>query len=122
MRYFKYIVYKENGEIKVHFGYVEFHKDLLPSKPRNYMGYWREPECLGGGMFVLNFEIKTIKLFGDSTDFGKVNLMTLNKVISDQKDKIFNDLWYACHFAKRDNKIYDIDDNYSFDDWKIKII
>ena len=122
MRYFKYIVYKEDNQIKVHFGYVEFHKDLLPSKPLNYQGYWKEPDCLGGGMFILSFDSKTIILYGDSTDFGKVKSDILNNVINTQKDKIFNDLWYACHFARKDDKKYDLDDDYSFDDWKIKII
>ena len=122
MRYFKYIVYKEDNQIKVHFGYVEFHKDLLPHKPLNYYGYWKKPDCIGGGMFMLDFNNKTITLYGDSTDFGKVNLQILNNVIKNQKDKIFNDLWYVCHFAKRDDKMYDLDDDYSFNDWKIKII
>jgi hypothetical protein len=122
MRYFKYIVYKENNQIKVHFGYVSFHKDLLPSKPLNYRGYWEFPECLGGGMFILSFDSKTITLYGDSSDFGKVKSDILNNVINTQKDKIFNDLWYACHFASKDDEKYDLDDDYSFDDWKIKII
>lgn len=122
MRYFKYIVYKEDNQIKVHFGYVEFHKDLLPSKPLNYRSYWEEPDCLGGGMFSLNFDSKTITLYGDSVDFGKVKFDILKNIINTQKDKIFNDLWYACYFAKKDDKKYDLGDDYEFDDWKIKII
>ena len=122
MRYFKYIVYKENNELKIHFGYVEFHKDLLPHKPLNYQGYWRESECLGGGMFSLDFDNKIVTLYGDSSDFGKVDSKILYEVLNSEKYKIYNDLWYACHFARRDDEKYDIDDDYEFDDWKIKII
>lgn len=122
MRYFKYIVYKEDNQNKVHFGYVEFHKDLLPTKPINYKGYWKDPDCIGGGMFSLGFDNKTIVLYGDSSDYGKVDFKILNKVIESEKDKIYNDIWYACHFAKQDDKKYDLDDDYEFNDWKIKII
>ena len=122
MKYFKYIIYKENNEINVHFGYVYFHYQLLPTKPSNYHGYWKEPECLGGGMFMFDFDNKILTLYGESTDFGKVDQKLLNVIIKTHKDKISNDLWYSCWFARKNDDKYNIDEDYIFDDWEIKII
>lgn len=120
MKHFKYIIYRQNDEIYTHFGYVYFHKQLLPSKPLNYSGYWKEPECLGGGMFMFDFENKAITLYGESSDFGKVDPNILKSIIITNKKEISNDLWYCCLFAGKDDPKYD--KNYEFDDWEIKII
>lgn len=58
----KFIIY--GNEILL--GRVNFHKDLLPEGYN--IGIVR-----GGGLFILNHEDRTIKLYGESFDFGPFN-------------------------------------------------
>lgn len=68
MRQRKFIIVKDwNGKnIEIRIGYPIYHRDLLnKSDEKNHI------DCYGGGRWDVNFENKTIKLYGASDDFGK---------------------------------------------------
>jgi hypothetical protein len=56
----KFLIY--DNEILL--GRVEYHKHLLPDNFDMSLIY-------GGGRFILNYEDRTISLYGESFDFGK---------------------------------------------------
>lgn len=119
MKYLKFIVVEKDkpGQYDLNCGFVEWHNDLMPKKPLNCRGPWREPNCLGGGLFEyneFNDGRKEVWLYGESTDFGKVNKNILQKAI----DQNLNDfLWEAARAVERrywvehnEDKDFDLDD------------
>ena len=64
----KFIIVKDwsGKDIQIRIGYPIFHKDLLDkSDEKNNI------DCYGGGRWDLDYENKTITLYGSSDDFGK---------------------------------------------------
>lgn len=82
----KFIIVSFNeNEYLIFLGKCFFHKELLERiSIRNKINY----KCIGGGEFLLNkinensFELK---LFGNSSDFGKYPLELTKKLIMDKK-------------------------------------
>ena len=70
MRQRKFIIVKDwngkNTEIRI--GYPIYHRDLL-----NKSDSVDHISCYGGGKWDVDFDNKTIKLYGASDDFGKPN-------------------------------------------------
>ena len=70
MRQRKFIIVKDwsGKNIEIRIGYPFYHRDLLnKSDEKNNI------DCYGGGRWDVDFENKTIKLYGTSDDFGKPN-------------------------------------------------
>lgn len=91
MRQRKFIIVKDwNGKnIEIRIGYPIYHRDLLnKSDEKNHI------DCYGGGLWDVNFENKTIKLYGDSDDFGKPSKKDIEVAIKNL-DNI--DWWRISH-------------------------
>lgn len=91
MRQRKFIIVKDwNGKnIEIRIGYPFFHRDLLnKSDEKNNI------DCYGGGKWDVDFENKTIILYGASDDFGKPNKKDIEVAI---KNLDIIDWWRISH-------------------------
>lgn len=82
-KYKKYVIVenRKTGECEIRFGFVEFHMHLENKSDRQN---WKQ--IIGGGMWSVNHENKSIKLFGRSTDFGKAPSDKIQKAIENFND------------------------------------
>ena len=79
VRQLKYIIYQEKGKTYFAGGYVEFHRQLAPSKSKtSFVNY--DVNILGGGKFDVDDDNKQIIFYGSSDDFGSVDKKLLKKV------------------------------------------
>lgn len=100
MRQRKFIIVKDwNGKnIEIRIGYPIYHRDLLnKSDEKNYI------DCYGGGRWDVDFENKTIKLYGVSDDFGKPSKKDIEVAI---KNLDMHSWWQVSHAI---DASYDID-------------
>ena len=91
MRQRKFIIVKNwsGKNIEIRIGYPFFHRDLLnKSDEKNNI------DCYGGGKWDIDFENKTITLYGSSDDFGKPNKKDIEVAI-----KNF-DWWHFSHLIE----------------------
>jgi len=104
MRQRKFIIVKDwnDKNIEIRIGFPIFHRDLLnKSDEKNNI------DCYGGGRWDVNFENKTITLYGVSDDFGKPNKKDIEIAI---KNMNIHDWWVISHAIEASyNK--DIDEN-----------
>ena len=91
MRLRKFIIVKDwNGKnIEIRIGYPIYHRDLL-----NKSDHMTHISCYGGGRWDVDFENKTIKLYGDSDDFGKPNKKDIEVAI---KNIDMHSWWQVSH-------------------------
>ena len=91
MRQRKFIIVKDwNGKnIEIRIGYPIYHRDLLnKSDEKNHI------DCYGGGKWDVDFDNKTIKLYGASDDFGKPNKRDIEIAI---KKMDMHSWWQVSH-------------------------
>ena len=76
MRFKKYIILKneDTNEVKMRIGYPIYHKDLIEQSDKKN-GF----KCVGGGQWNLDYENKSIRLFGHSSDFGRAKKEDIEK-------------------------------------------
>ena len=113
MRQRKFIIVKDwNGKnIEIRIGYPIYHRDLLnKSDEKNNI------DCYGGGKWDIDFENKTISLYGESDDFGKPNKKDIEIAIKNL-DNI--DWWRMSHIIKQSYEV-DIDED-ELSTYKFKI-
>ena len=113
MRQRKFIIVKDwNGKnIEIRIGYPIYHRDLLnKSDEKNNI------DCYGGGKWDIDFENKTINLYGESDDFGKPNKKDIEIAIKNL-DNI--DWWRMSHIVKQSYEV-DIDED-ELSTYKFKI-
>ena len=67
-RYKKFIIVEnwKTNKVEIRIGYPIYHADLI-DKSDEKEGW----KCIGGGVWDVNFDVKEIRLYGDSSDFGK---------------------------------------------------
>ena len=77
-RYKKFIIVKnwKGDEVNIRLGYPMFHSDLLDKQDEK-----DNIDCYGGGFWDIDFNTKTIKLFGSSSDFGRPTKEDIEKGI-----------------------------------------
>lgn len=113
MRLRKFIIVKDwNGKnIEIRIGYPIYHRDLLNKSDRmNHIN------CYGGGRWDVDFENKTIKLYGASDDFGKPNKKDIEVAI---KNIDMHSWWQVSHAI---DASYNIDiDEYELSTYKFII-
>lgn len=104
MRLRKFIIVKDwNGKnIEIRIGYPIYHRDLL-----NKSDHMNHISCYGGGRWDVDFENKTIKLYGDSDDFGKPNKKDIEVAI---KNIDMHSWWQVSHAIDASYNI-DIDED-----------
>ena len=120
-RHLKYIIYQEKGKQYFSGGYVEFHRQLVPSSSRN--SYLYDNCVIGGGKFKIDDANKQIIFYGSSDDFGSVDKKLLKKVLEDCRPHVCDDIWYALEHEFRcthDRDDYDMNEfgEVSSPDWK----
>lgn len=78
MRFKKYIILKneDTNEVKMRIGYPIYHKDLIEQSDKKN-GF----KCVGGGQWNLDYENKSIRLFGHSSDFGRAKKEDIEKAV-----------------------------------------
>ena len=91
MRQRKFIIVKDwNGKnIEIRIGYPIYHRDLL-----NKSDQMNHISCYGGGKWYVDFNNKTIKLYGASDDFGKPNKRDIEVAI---KKMDMHSWWQVSH-------------------------
>ena len=101
MRQRKFIIVKDwNGKnIEIRIGYPIYHRDLL-----NKFDEKNHIDCYGGGRWDVDFENKTIKLYGASDDFGKPNKKDVEIAVKNLTR--VHDWWVISHAIEVS---YDID-------------
>ena len=73
----------------LHFGYVEFHRELVPHYRDRY--HQSEPKVLGGGRFIVDRDKKQVILYGSSDDYGKCDRKQLKKYLAEHSaDHLFD--------------------------------
>lgn len=79
----KFIIVKDwSGEnINIRIGNVFFHRDLLYKSDEK-----DNIDCYGGGKWDLDYDNKTIILYGSSDDFGSPNKKDIEKAIKNIDD------------------------------------
>lgn len=82
-RYQKFIIVKnwKGDEVNIRLGYPMFHSDLLTKQDGK-----DNIDCYGGGFWDIDFNNKIIKLFGDSSDFGRPKIEDIKKAIQNMDD------------------------------------
>ena len=121
-RQLKYIIYQQNRDIYFSCGYVEFHRQLVPEKPRtSFVNY--NVIVLGGGKFKVDDKNKQIIFYGSSDDFGPLDKKFLKKILEDCRTNVCDDIWYAIEHEFRcthDRDDYDMNEfgEISSPDWK----
>jgi len=113
MRQRKFIIVKDwdGKNIEIRIGYPIYHRDLLnKSDEKNNI------DCYGGGRWDVNFENKTIKLYGHSDDFGKPSKKDIEVAI---KNLDMHSWWQISH-AIEASYDKDIDEN-ELSTYKFKI-
>lgn len=113
-------------ENDIHFGYVEFHRELVPHN-RDRFRQTSEPKVLGGGRFIVDREKKQIILYGSSDDYGKCNKKQLEKYLEKNGANSLFDLerieWMR-HYREfeRDDERRDSDNDYwNFSDFNFVV-
>jgi len=82
----KFIIVKDwsGKNIEIRIGYPIYHRDLLnKSDEKNNI------DCYGGGYWDLDYENKTITLYGSSDDFGKPNKKDIEAAIKNLNDHAY---------------------------------
>ena len=121
-RYLKYIIYQQNRNTYFSGGYVEFHRQLAPSKSKtSFVNY--DVNILGGGKFAVDDDNKQIIFYGSSDDFGSVDKKLLKKILEDCRPHVCDDIWYALEHefkCTHDRDSYDMNEfgEVSSPDWK----
>ena len=121
-RQLKYIIYQQKNETYFSGGYVEFHRQLAPEKPRtSFVNH--DVIVLGGGKFDVDDDNKQIIFYGSSDDFGSVDKKLLKKILEDCRPHVCDDIWYALEHEFRcihDRDDYDMNEfgEISSPDWK----
>lgn len=121
-RYLKYIIYQQKNETYFSGGYVEFHRDLAPEKPRTSLVN-HDVIVLGGGKFRVDDNNKQIIFYGSSDDFGSVDKKQLKKILEDCRPHVCDDIWYALEhefMCTHDRDAYHMNEfgDITSDDWK----
>jgi len=76
MKFPKFIILKDiQNQIEIRFGFVEYHHDLIKETDKNHA-----KKCIGGGLFEIVDGRKEIWLYGESEEYGRVDLNILNKI------------------------------------------
>jgi len=121
-KYLKYIIYQQKNETYFSGGYVEFHRDLAPEKPRtSFVNH--DVIVLGGGKFKVDDKNKQIIFYGSSDDFGSVDKKLLKKILEDYRPYVCDDIWYAIEHefkCTHDMDAYHMNEfgDITSDDWK----
>lgn len=68
----KFVVIEDSKtkNLELRMANTDFHENMVPKGDR----------CLGGGLFKIEEETKTVLLWGKSEDFGKVDFSKLKKI------------------------------------------
>lgn len=82
----KFIIVKDWSEknVEIRIGYPIFHRDLL-----NKSDIKDRIICCGGGRWNLDYDNKTITLYGSSDDFGKPNKKDIETAIKNLDDHAY---------------------------------
>ena len=121
-RQFKYIIYQQKNETYFSGGYVEFHRQLAPEKPRtSFVNH--DVIVLGGGKFRVDDDNEQIIFYGSSDDFGSVDKKQLKKILEDCRPHVCDDIWYALEhefMCTHDRNAYHMNEfgDITSDDWK----
>ena len=121
-RQLKYIIYQEKGKTYFSGGYVEFHRQLAPEKPRtSFVNH--DVIVLGGGKFRVDDNNEQIIFYGSSDDFGSVDKKLLKKILEDCRPHVCDDIWYALEHeftCTHDRDAYHMNEfgEITSDDWK----
>ena len=93
MRQRKFIITKDwdGNNIELRIGYPIYHRDLLNNSDHIHI---QHISCYGGGKWDVDFENKTIKLYGASDDFGKPTKKDVEAAI---KNLDIHDWWQISH-------------------------
>ena len=108
----KFIIVKDwsGKNVKIRIGYPLYHRDLLnKSDEKDHIN------CYGGGYWSVDFENKTIKLYGSSDDFGKPKKDDIQKAI---KNLDPHDWWQIGHAIESS---YDLDNDEEYDSFKFVV-
>lgn len=122
MRQLKYIIYQEKYKAYFAGGYVEFHRQLVPSKPKtSFINH--DVNILGGGKFKIDDDNKQIIFYGSSDDFGSVDKKLLKNILEDNRISVCDDIWYALEHefvCTHDSDTYHVNEfgEISSPDWK----
>ena len=115
MRQRKFIILKDwsGKNVKIRIGYPIYHRDLF-EKSDEKAGY----DVYGGGRWDLDYDNKTITLYGQSDDFGKPDKKDVEKALKNINDHDWFMLEWQCErIFKKELPNADFSDlkNYKFD-------
>ena len=82
----KFIIVKDKfgKNTKIRIGWPIYHRDLLDKSDEN-----EGIDCYGGGRWNLDYDNKTITLYGSSDDFGKPNKKDIETAIKNLDDHAY---------------------------------